>query len=621
MPDLCGNRTRGFRCRFARVRTSPRAGQVLGRLKRTTSIAQMRAELEALVAPSMARMGAKRSDWTASVTSVKEVLVGDSRQPLLILAGAVGFVLLIACSNVASLFLTRAEERAPELAVRAALGAGHGRLVRQLLTESTVMSLAGGLFGVFVTIAGIGVIARIAENADLLIVSTIRVDLVVLVFAAAVSLISGVLFGIAPVIRRQRGINELAGAGRSLTRSHERFHRSLVVTEIALSLVLLSGAGLLAKSLHRMRAIDPGFLPSHVAVLALDLPASRYQSIDDVRALQERMLVRLRAIPTIERAATSNFVPFDHNMFAGQFTLAGGRQWPQDRMAYKVFVTPTYFDVMGIRLRAGRLFTADDNKRAPAVAMVSASFAREMWPSQSPIGQRLTDTEHPAATDWLTVAGVVDDVKQSGLAENHPLAIYRPYEQATSATVTTQPSLLAATTVVLRTRSNPYKIASPVRTVVRDIDKDLSVWRLQSMDDLIAQSTASPIFQARLLATCASLGLVLTMVGIYGVLAYSVSRRTRELGLRMALGADRRRIVREVITRSALLTSIGIGAGTIVTIALSNVLRRFLFEVTPTDPSTLIGVALLIMAVSIAAAARPAIRASAVDPATALRTQ
>jgi putative ABC transport system permease protein len=371
-----------------------------------------------------------------------------------------------------------------------------------------------------------------------------------------------------------------------------------------------------------MRAVDPGFAPNHVTTLALDLPATRYRTIDDLRAFHDAILARLRSVPGLRRAAAADFVPFGHEMFAGQVTLSNGRQWPQDGMAYKMFVTPGYFEVMGIRLRAGRLLTDQDDGRTAGVAIVSASVAREAWPGQNPIGQRMSEHDHPKeAADWLTIVGVVDDVKQSGPREERPLAIYRPYRQATKATVTGQPSLLSRTAFVLRTAAGPYDIASSVRTSVRDVDKDLPMPALQSMDDLMAQTTATPLFQARLLGAFAGLGLLLTVVGIYGVLAYSVSRRTREFGIRMALGANRRRLLAQVIRQSAILTMMGIGAGAIGTMALTNTLRSFLFEVTPTDPQTLLSVALLLVVVAIAAAIVPALRASAVDPVTALRAE
>jgi predicted permease len=604
------------------IRVNPAFSQgrrVVGRLKKTTTIDQMRSELEALVEPAMAKTGASRSDWIATVVPVKKYLVGDVRFLLAVLACAVGFVLLIACSNVASLFLARTEGRARELAVRAALGAGRGRLVRQLVTESVVVSLAGGLVGFLLTLVSVPAILSIAEDGSLPLVSPVRVNLTVFAFTCGVSVLAGVLFGMAPALRSRRTINEVAAPGRAVTRPHDRLHGSLVIVEVALSVVLLSGAGLLAKSLFHMRAVDTGFPTRQLATLSMDLPASAYRSLEDLRTFQEEVVTRLAPVPLVQHAAAANFVPFDGEMFAGQYTLANGRQWPPDEMAYKVYVSLGYFETMGIRLRSGRLFTGQDRSGTPQVTIVSASVASEFWPGQSPIGQRISPEDHPFASDWLTIVGVVDDVKESSPREDRALAIYRPYAQATQATVVSQPSLGSHVVFVMRTTSDPHAATSVVREIVRSIDRNLPVRSLDSMEDLIGRTTATPLLQARLLGTFAGVGLLMTMVGIYGVLAYSVSQRTREFGIRMALGADRARLIRSVMRRAAILTLAGIFIGAIGGIGLTTILQGFLFGVAPTDPATLISVAVLLLVVCVLAAARPAMRASRVDPVSALR--
>jgi putative ABC transport system permease protein len=290
-------------------------------------------------------------------------------------------------------------------------------------------------------------------------------------------------------------------------------------------------------------------------------------------------------------------------------------------MAYKVFVTPAYFDTMGIRLLTGRLFTNRDLPRSPAIAVVSESFARKAWPGQSVVGRQISESEHPTAADWITIVGVVNDVKQSGPTDDQPIALYRPYLQATSAVVAGQPSLVSRTSFVIRAASDPYAEAAILRDAVRRADKDLPVQALISMDDLMRQAVASPRFHAFLLAGFACLGLGLTVVGLYGVLAYSVSRRTREFGVRTALGATRGRLIFDVVRQSAIMTGIGIGCGVGGTLLLTKTLRSFLFEVTPADPAVLAAVSMLLVIVAVLAALAPARHASRVDPAVALRAE
>jgi putative ABC transport system permease protein len=594
----------------------------IGRLKRTTTRTQLRSELDALASPSMTQMGVAHSEWTAAVTSVKDTLIGDVRRPLLFLSCAVAFLLLIACSNAASLFLARTQERSRELAVRAALGAGRGRLVRQLLTEGVFISLLGGAAGVLATVTGLNVIVRLVEARDLPIVGPVRVDLPVLAVACGLSILSGVLFGLAPAFGSRRASHAHATALRSVTRAHARTHAALVVIQVALSMTLLCGAGLLMKSLYRMRAVDAGFAPERLAVLSLDLPPSRYRSIADVRALHDAVLAAFKTAPGVQSAAAADFLPFGHDMFAGQLTLRTGQPpWPPDGMAYKMFVTTAYFDVMGIQLRRGRFLDDRDTQRTSAVALVSESFAGEAWPGQDPIGQRISESEHPTAADWITIVGVVNDVKQAGPTEDRALAIYRPFAQATPAAVTGQPSLVARTSFAIRATGDPSVSAAAIRSAVRSVDRDLPMQSLTSMNDLMAEAVTTPQFYAQLLGAFAALGLALTLIGIYGVLAYSVSRRTREFGICAALGADRQWLIFAILRQAMVMTVIGIGIGLIAAASVATTARAFFFEVTPADPTIMIGVSVLLLATSAIAAIIPAMRASRVDPAIALRAE
>ena len=587
---------------------------VAGRLKAGISQQQAQAELETFTQRLPRRPGENRRESVAQIIPLKELLVASIRQSLLIFAGAVGFVLLIACANVANLFLARAAGRGQEMAVRNALGAGRWRLTRQLLTESTLVSAAGGAVGIVLAFWSVPALIALAPAGKIPRIEVIHIDASVLAFTFGLSMITGVAFGVAPALwATQRDVREsLNRAGRSLTGRHEGMRSVLAIAEIALALVLLSGAGLMVKSFLRLRAVKPGFEPGNVMTMTVDLPESAYRTAAEMRAFHTRTLESLAKLPGVLAAGAVDWVPLGGALTKGTFQVEGGQR-PRGFMVDKPCVSPGYFRAMGIQLKRGREFTEGDNATAPGVAVVSQSVARTLWPGEDPLGKRVSMEDDPTPADWLTVVGVVDDVKQEGLAKKFDPAIYQPYLQVT------HPFFLSHMTFVTRTASDPAGLASGMRAVLSEIDKDQPAQSIVAMDSLIAGTTAEPRFQARLLAVFAIMALALAIVGIYGLLAYSVAQRTPEIGVRMALGAQTADVVRMLVRSTLVLVGAGILIGTAGALAVTRVLARFLFEVKPSDPPTIAAVAFALAWAALAASYIPARRAMKVDPLVALR--
>ena len=588
---------------------------VMGRLKAGVSPQQAKAELETIVRRRPLEPEEERRNELAQILPLKELLVAKIRASLLIFAGAVAFVLLIACANVANLLLARAAGRQQEMAVRTALGAGRWRLVRQLLTESTLVALAGGAAGILIALWGVPGLVALAPPGTVPRVEQIRFDRWVLVFTIGISLLTGIIFGLAPAFQAtRRELREsLTQSGRTLTGRYEGLRSALVISEIALALVLLTGAGLLLKSFLRMRAVDPGFRAENVLTATVDLPDSAYHTPLELRSFQQRTLARLSTLPGVLAAGTVNYRPLAGLLIVGDFTLEGGRKLPQGYVADKPSASPGYFRAMGIRLLRGRDFTERDNADSPGVVIISHSVAQRLWPNEDPIGKRISMEEHPKPEDWLTIVGVVDDVRQQGLTQNPDPAVYKPYLQVKHS------FFLNHVTFVVRTASDPVSLAPAMRGAFREIDKDQPVQSIATMQELVAATTAEPRFQARLLGVFSLIALVLATVGIYGVLAYSVSQRRHEIGIRMALGAETGDVIGMVVRRTAALACAGILLGAAGALALTRVLARFLFEVKPADPATFLSVAVVLAVVAMAAGFIPARRATRIDPAVSLR--
>jgi predicted permease len=533
-----------------------------------------------------------------------------ARPTLLVLLGAVGCVLLIACANVANLMLSRMLRRSRELAMRAALGAGRGRLVRQLLTESTLLALFGGVLGLGLAAAGLDLLvaftARFTTRA-----SEVGIDATVLAFTLVASLLTGILFGALPALTARPELAEVmkeesarAGGGGGPRRARGL----LVVSQVAFSFMLLIAAGLMLRSFWKLQQVDAGFRPENVLTARLSLNWSKYDEDGKVRRFGEELIRKLEADPDVRSAALSFSVPLAQTQpFNRRFQIEGR---PVERDArpsldFRV-VSPRYFETIGQRLVRGRAFEDRDEPRAQPVAVVNQAFARHYWGDADPIGQRVSfgDDEQP----WVTIVGVVGDVRQYGLDREPGLELYRPFAQ--------NPGWGA---VLVRTRVEPTQLASLVGRAVHELDPEQPVDRIRTLAEVRRDSVASPRLTAMLLGIFALVALLITAAGIGGVLALSVSQRTVEIGVRMAMGAERGAVMRMILGQGLGLVLAGLALGLLGATLLSRLIERLLFGVPPTDPLTYAAVAILLLAVAAAACLLPARRAASVDPLVALR--
>ena len=595
---------------------------VFGRLRPSVTQRQAQAELEAL-APQLPQQhlleaaGApNRGGWVAQVLPLQDLFVSQIRNSLLVFMGAVAFVLLIACANVANLLLMKGSLRRQEMAVRTALGAPRSRLIRQLLTESATLSLGGAIAGLLFAIIGVRALLALAPAGTIPRLAEIHLDGRVIGFALGLGAVTGILFGLLPAVQATgRELRTfLSQAGRAVTGRGEGLRGVLVVAEIALTVVLLTGAGLLLKSFLRMRAVDPGFRAENVLAMTVDLPESLYNTSAGIQAFHTRTLEKLSNLPGVLAAGAVNWLPLNGPLMWGHFHLYDGRPVPRGYMVDKPAASPEYFQVMGIPLLSGRVFSSQDSSTAPRVAIVSRNVARTFWPGGDALGQRITLEDHPKPghEDWLTIIGVVDDVRQSSLTEKVHPAIYQPFAQVKN------PLFLTSMTFAIRTAAPPASLAAAMRGVLREVDRNQPV-SIATMTDLVAKTIAEPQFQTRLIAIFSMLALLLAAIGVYGVLACAVAERTREIGIRMALGAEKSDIIRMIFRRSLLLVTVGVSLGVAGALAVTRVLAKFLFEVKPTDLPTFLVVAALLVVVALLSGLLPAQRATRVDPLIALR--
>jgi putative ABC transport system permease protein len=576
----------------------------IGRLKRGASPEQARSELQAVAGP----------EYNASVEPMKDALVAGARRPLLILAGAVAFVLLIGCANLAALSLTRAEVRKEEIAVRAALGAAPFRIVRELLTESVLLSLVGGIGGLLFAWWAVPVFLALAPDRELPRLAETRMDWQVVGFTFAVSALTGIGFGFAPAARIvRRPLREtLSRGGRTLTR-RSGVHGVLVVVEFGLALVLLTGAGLMIKSVIRLRSLDLGFDPRNVTTMRVALPRSVYLSDAMVRSFQSSLLGRLSSIPGVTAAGCVDNGPLGEFMLRFGVVAAGERQ-PKDYDVEKITVTPGYFQMMGIPVLKGREFTASDDANADPVAVISESVARELWPHESPVGQRimLSDKRQPRG---MRVVGVVKDIRQEADTLRRRGGVYESYLQG--APWQYPPELTFA--VRSNADTDPAMLFPAMRAALHDIDPSRAPISIAGMDEVMDERIAGARFETRLLTAFSAMAILLACVGIYGVMAGSVQARTREIGIRIALGATAGAVLRAVIGRAFMLTSVGVALGIAGAVATTRVLASLLFEVKPTDTETFVAVPALVALVAVLAALFPALQATRIDAVAVLR--
>jgi len=601
------------------VRINPNLGYmrpVIGRLRPGVTREQAQADLEVWVRnlpPDPRRF----RDNVAQVRTLHDAIVGDVRFPLLVFGGAVLFVLLIVCANVANLLLMRAVSRRQEIATRLALGAGRGRLVRQLLTESAMLSIAGGLAGVALgALAGPAVLALVPAGRlpkDIVI----RPDAWVLTFAVALSLVTGLIVGLAPIVQTARDsrYGPLREGRASATRRSHRLRHALVVAQVALTLILLVGAGLLTRSFTTLRGVPLGFTPDRIMTMTIDLPMSRYPTPAQARLFNDRLLQALSAMPNVESIGAVNWLPLGDMSIWGDVQAEDRRDLVGKYNATKVAVSPGYFETMGIRLVRGRAFTGADGTGALPVLIVSQSVARRLWPDGDPIGKRMALRDRPKPEDWLTVVGVVEDVRQGGFKTNPTHAVYQPYMQVNNR------FFVGYTTFLVRTGGDPAQAAPMMRAALNQVDKDEAPQTLATLETVVDRTVGEPRFHARVLIVFSLAALLLAAVGIYGVLASSVLERRFEIGIRMALGADRTSVVRLMLRRTMLLTAIGVALGVGGSLALTGVLKKLLFNVTPTDVVTFTLAVGVLVTAALAAAWLPARRASSIDPLLALRAE
>ena len=557
-------------------------------------------------------------DWDLQVTSLNDEARGGIRRSLLVLLGAVGFVLLIACANVANLQLARIAARARELAVRVALGASPTRLMRQLLTESVLLSLAGGAVGSL--LAAWGVPALLALNPrNLPDASVLHADVRVFGFTLAVSLVAGLLFGVMPALQLGRADlhDALKEGGRGAVgdRGSLRLRRGLVVTTVALALTLLAGAGLLIRSFSRLVGVDPGFQSDHLLTFTVSLPEAKYPN-DTVRAaVLERLNAAIAAAPGVVGAGGTSNIPFSGNWSSASFNVEGYVPPPNAPMPWGDMraVTPSYLPAIRAPLKAGRQFTNADRVGIGRVAIVDESLVRRYWPNTDPVGKRITFGRLTDSTPrWITVVGVVGHTLHTGFDDDQTrVQVYFPVAQI--------PQRSFGFTV--RTSGDPLAALPSLRAAVRAVDADLPLASVNTMDDLITQTTGPRRFAVLLLGGFAGLAVVLAMIGLYGVMSYTVTQRTRELGVRLALGAAASEVLSLVMRQGVWLAVLGVGIGLVAALALTRVMKSMLFGVGATDPVTFVIMPLVLIAVALLASYLPARRATRVDPIDALRSE
>lgn len=585
--------------------------QAIARLKGEVTLAQARQDLHA-VALAIQQANPTSSGRDVRLTPVRETLVGDVREALLVIQGAVGLVLLIACANVSSLLIARATGRRRELAIRAALGASRAQLIRQLLAESLVLGVTGGVVGLLLSswlvVLLVEFLPRGLPRAE-----SIRLDTTVMVVTLLASVATGMLFGILPALQasRVRAAHVIKEAGeRGSTRARGR--AALVVAEIALTLVLLAGAGLLANSFLRLQRVDPGFNADQVTLAHLMVPQSRYPKGSDQTRLYRQILEGLTERPELTAVGVGFPGPFHATSASGGFYIDGrGAPTRADRpFAHFGTVSGGYFAAMGIPLLAGRTFLDRDVANAPGVVIVSAALARKYWPGESPVGKRLRFNDNPSAP-WLTVVGLVGDVRQLGMSEQPPPLLFFPYEQFP----------LPFTSVVVRSALPLGTVTSILKAQIAAIDADLPFGTIEPLASVVDNNVDQPRFRAMLIGIFALLALVLAAVGVFGLISYTVAQRTREIGIRVALGAAPRQVLLPVMRDGITLAIAGIVIGLVGALLAARALSAFLFGVGATDPVTFTAVALLMLLVATLASYIPSRRALRVDPVVALRTE
>jgi len=605
--------------------------RVFARLKPGVTLQEAQSEVDVMNKQLALAYPKANTGLNILVDPLNEKVVGNVRLALLVLSGAVGFVLLIACANVACLLLARAAARQKEAAVRVALGASRWRIIRQLLTESLLLSLGGAAVGILLAVWGVDWLTTLlAGNSSSFSVrlprlGEIKIDAMALGFTLAISFVTSLLFGLAPALAASKpDLNQtLKESGRGAAGGRRRLRETLVVAELALALVTLIGAGLLMSSFLKLQAVDAGFNPRNLLTMTVSL-AGASQYVGPAREAFYRQLEdRLRALPGVESASAINHLPLAGDTWGTPLTIEGRPLPPPGQEIGVTFRVsrPGYFRTMGIPLRGGRDFTERDTFDAPGVVIINETLARRHWPSEDPIGKRVTlddPRDNTRATQWLTVVGVVKDVKQMSWTDAPSNEIYLPFQQSRGFYAGTS-GQFAPMTLVVRTAVEPQSLAAAAREAVRALDRNLPVSNVVSMEQVIADALWQPRFNLQLIGLFAGLALALAAVGLYGVMSYSVAQRTHEVGLRMALGAQASDVLKLVVGQGMKLALLGVALGLFASVALTRLMEKLLFEVSATDVMTFAVIAGLLTLVALLACWVPARRATKVDPMIALR--
>ena len=595
------------------TRSGGRNYQVLARLRPNVTIAQADKEMKAIAKQLEQEYNQFNANWSAKVVPLTSEIYGTMQTPLYVLLGAVALILLIACANVANLLLTRAAGREREMAIRASLGAGRGRLARQMLIESLTLAVIGGLLGILLAYGLIGAF-RLFGPQDVRRLDRAGLNGVVLLFTVAVTVLTGLALGLAPSLMAARRSLALAvreaGRGSSASTRTNYLRNAFTIAELALSLMLLVGAGLLVRSFVRLTAVEPGFRTDHVLTMNVSLPATRYSGQKDVQFFTE-VGRRIRTLPGVVNASTITFLPFTGMGSATYFWRAEmARPVPgQEPVTDVRMVQPQYFETMNIPLRRGRTFVeADMDPQVPLRFVVNEAIARQMFPNDDPIGRKLIvlmrDKNPPGE-----IIGVVGNIKPDSLADKLRPMVYYPQSHLS----------FGFGSIVVQTSTDPMSLTKPVTSIIRQMDPELPVSDVGTMQRWVDESLSRTKFQTWLLAIFAGLALILAMVGIYGVMSYGVAQRTHEIGVRVALGAQHGQIARMILSRGLILTIVGLALGLVGALAIGRFLETLLFEIKPADLLTVAAATAVLLVVAIAAAYIPARTATKVDPIVALR--
>ncbi|HYV83180.1 MAG TPA: ABC transporter permease [Pyrinomonadaceae bacterium] len=583
----------------------------LGRLKQGVSPEQAQTEMSLIASQLQQQYPETNAEKGVRVVPLQKQLVGNVESYLYMLFAAVGFLLLIACTNVAGLLLSRVTARHREVAIRIAVGASRWRLIRQLLTESVILSALSGLFGLLLAYGGVKLLLALTPS-DVPRLHEIGLHVPVFLWTLTISIATGVLFGLAPAIQASRpDLNQSLKESSGRNPGGSRLRNLLVVSEVAVALLLLVGAGLMTKSFVRLQQVDPGFEPANVISMNIALPTSKYRG-PQVNNFYDQLFERVKNLPGVKSVAGINPLPLSNSNVSYRFVVEGAPFVPLADRPYAGVrvVTPGYFQTMNIRQLKGRAFTEQDRENTPYVTVINEALASRYWPNQDPLGKRLGILdEESGKQEWREIVGVVGNVRHKALEIEVMPEAYFPYKQSPQNFMS----------LVVRTASDPSSLVAAIRSQVLSVDKDQPVSDVMTMEQRVARSVASRRFVMLLLGSFSVLALGMAAVGIYGVMAYLVIQRTQEIGIRMALGAQKRDVLKLVVGKGMALALIGAAIGLVASLFLTRLMRSLLFEVTPTDGLTFVIVSVVLLTVALLACYIPARRATRVDPLVALR--